>query len=610
MRKNKFIFRPAYQKLLLLTTAVLILTALSSQFARSQPGLRYYLEIDEQTWDAFHVNISITNNKLDRLLCYMPEVNPWLALNYHTGNDIIKFEVSDRFGDKIPFSRVNSSTWILDAKNNDIVNISYQVSNRNDHILGERLNRKFARIDCGSVFLSIRELKNSPLYLTVRVPHRWKLATGLESNDQIFEYYVDNYEQLVKHPLYMAAFKEIYFRLNDRTGYIIIDGQQTPEVGKLSSIAAKIAYYQTKLFADIPFDRYLFIFKLFPGKRQFISKAYKNTSIYYLTYDSVKENLFDIAKEISSNFFQMWNGNRFFPVSIKWDEIIYNPCTCNLWFCYGLSDYYGTLSLVRSGFWSEEDFIHYSLKTVNRFLRHSDDEMPSLAMLSSHITNYDYKKAIAFIRLKGHLVALLLDLKIRELTDNRRSLDDVIFFMNKWYGDQGTGYREKDILRVISAVTGVNLITFFDLYINSTSELPIVTAFQTAGIFLESKPDTLPDLGEFQISIDGNIITQIDRFSPLETAGMKAGDKLISLNDQSIFYPQQIEEIVDTLSVGQEIDISIQREGITLMLIARVAGKACNALSLVSVEPQTELQRKIRNAWLAKQLPQNFNSGL
>ena len=226
----------------------------------------------------------------------------------------------------------------------------------------------------------------------------------------------------------MAPFEEIYFRLKDRTCYVIIDGRQTADVGKLGSIAAKVAYYQTKFFNDVPFDQYLFIFKLFPAQRQIVSKAYQNTSIYYLTYNSIKENFFDIAKEISSNFFQVWNGNRFFPVSMKWDELTQNPCTCNFWFCYGLSDYYGTLSLARAGCWSEADFINYSIKIINQFLRSPDDEMPSLAMLSSHIMKYDYKKSIAFIRLKGHLIGLLLDLKIRELTDNQRSLDDVIFF--------------------------------------------------------------------------------------------------------------------------------------------------------------------------------------
>lgn len=603
MRKNKVIFNSMLEKATVYVLTALIFMLISSPPVFAQQNLRYYLEIDEQTWDAFYVNISIKNNKFEKLLCSIPEISPWLSLSYQSESDISKFEVSDRFGDKVLFSQINSNTWLIDAKDNDIVNISYKVSNRKDRILGERLSRKFARVDCGSIFLYIRELKTSPIYLVVRVPHGWKLATGLQSTDQVFEYNVDNYEQLANHPLYMALFEEIYFKIKDRTCYVIIDGRQTPNVGKLSSIAAKIAYYQTKLFNDIPFDHYFFIFKLFPEQRQFVSKAYQNTSIYYLSYNMIKDDLSDIAQEISCNFFQIWNGNRFYPIAMKWDELNQNPGTCNFWFYYGLSDYYGSLSLARTGWWSEEDFIKYNISIMNRFLRYSDDEMPSLALLCSHIMKYDYQKSIPFIRLKGHLIGLLLDLKIRELTDNRRNLDDVMFFMNRWFGNERTGYYEGDILRAICAVTGVDLTAFFDLYIYGTAKLPIQEALQSAGIFLESKLDTLPDLGTFNISMDGNIITQIVNNSPLEIAGMKVGDKLISLNDHQINYPQQIEQIVDTLKVGQEINVSIHREGISLMLIARIAGKPCNALSLISLEPQTELQQAIRKSWLAKQLP-------
>jgi predicted metalloprotease with PDZ domain len=603
MRKNKFISETFYKKLLFYAVSISMLIFINSQPAFVQQNLTYYIEIDEQTWDAFCVNISIQNNKLENLLCTIPDIYPWLSLDHQSGNDVSKLEVTDRFGDKILFSQISSNTWMIDAKDHDIVNISYKINGRKDQILGERLSRKFARVDCGSVFLYIRELKNSPISLVVRVPSGWKLATGFPSTEQTFEYNVDNYEQLIRHPLYMAPFEEIYFKIKDRICYAIIDGRQTADVAKLSSIAAKVAYYQTKMFNDAPFDRYFFIFKLFSGQRPIVSKAYENISIFYLTYNSLKEGSFDIAKEISSNFFQVWNGSRFYPISMKWNEQNQIPCTCNFWFCYGLSDYYGTLSLVRAGYWSEEDFIKYNINTINRYFRSTNNEMPSLAMLSSHILKYDYKKSIAFIRMKGHLVGLLLDLKIRDLTENKRSLDDVMFFMNKWFGAERTGYSEGDILRGISAVTGTDLTSFFDLYIHGTAKLPFIEVLQNAGIFLESKLDTIPDLGEFNISADENIVTQITKFSPLETAGMKVGDKFISINNNQIYYPQQIEHILDTLAVGQEINLSVKREGLSLMLLAKVAGRPCNTVSLVSFEPQNERQQKIRKSWLSKQLP-------
>ena len=134
-------------------------------------------------------------------------------------------------------------------------------------------------------------------------------------------------------------------------------------------------------------------------------------------------------------------------------------------------------------------------------------------------------------------------------------------------------------------------------------QLEISSFFSTLTKFLESKLDTIPDLGEFNISADENIVTQITKFSPLETAGMKVGDKFISINNNQIYYPQQIEHIIDTLAVGQEISLSVKREGLSLMLLAKVAGRPCNTVSLVSFEPQNERQQKIRKSWLSKQLP-------
>ena len=603
MRKNKFLLKRLFKKVAMYTLTTYLFLLICFQPAFPKHNLRYYLEVDELTWDTFYVNITIKNDQFEKLLCGIPEIYPWLSLDYHTENNISEFKVSDRYGEKLLFNQINSNNWLIEAKDKDIVNISYKISNRKDQILGERLSRNFARVDCGCVFVYIREFKKSPIYLTVRVPDGWKLATALQSTSQFFEYNVDNYEQLIKHTLYMAPFDEIYFRIKDHDCFIIVDGRQTADVRKLSAIPAKVAFYQTKLFNEVPFDQYLFIFKIFSGQRQVVSKAYENTSIMYLTYDAIKENLFDIAKEISSNFFQVWNGNRFYPQSMKWDELKQHPCTSNLWFCYGLSDYYGGLTLVRAGYWSEQDFINYNIKLINRFLHYSEKNMPSVATLSSHIMKYDYKKSMAFIRLKGQLIGLLLDLRIRQLTDARRSLDDVMLFMNKWFGNEGVGYHDGDILRAIDAVTGVDLTSFFDLYIYGTADLPFIESWRQAGIFLESKLDTVPDLGELNISTDTNIVTHISKTGPLENSGLKIGDKLISLNDQKIFYPQQIEETVDTLTVGQEVFISVQREGHPLMLIVKVAGRPCNTVSLVSAEPQTEQQQMIRKAWLAKQLP-------
>jgi len=60
---------------------------------------------------------------------------------------------------------------------------------------------------------------------------------------------------------------------------------------------------------------------------------------------------------------------------------------------------------------------------------------------------------------------------------------------------------------------------------------------------------------------------------------------------------------LETILIGQEVNITVQRDNAPLTLIAKVASKPIATATLVSSEPQTELQRLIRKTWLAKQLP-------
>lgn len=602
MRNNKSTSINSFRKFCLHILIVFIFSIISIHSAFPHQNITYYLEIDEENWNSFSVTITIKNNHFESLFCGFPESYYGLFNDHTYCCEASNFNVLGEYGEKLPFEQIDLKKWLVNANDNDFIVISYKIKGPSDNILGECIDRNFARVDGGTIFMFIRELKNFPIHLAVRVPHGWKLATALSPTIQPFEYYVENYKQLIQFPLYMGTFQDIYFAIKNRTCYVVIDGKQTTNLTKLNVLIPKIVTNQINLFKDIPFERYLFIFKVFSGYRQISSKAYVNTSIIYLTHNSVQNNLPAIVREAASNFFQMWNGNRFYPDAMEGERQNENPNTSSLWFCYGVSDYYGCLNLVRSKLWSEENFIDYHIKLINRILCRSDDQMPAITTLCSQIIKYDSENTMEYIRLKGQLLGLLLDLKIRELTFNKSNLDDVMYFMNKWFGDKKIGYHDEDILRAICAVTRADLTSFFDLYINGSVEWPFSEIFKTAGVFLESKTDTLPDLGRLVISDRGNIVTEISDQGPMSIAGLKIGDKLISINNQRIHYPKQLEQMTDSLEVGQEIDISIQRDGLLLMLIAKVAGKVGKVVSLINLEPQTEQQQIVRKTWLSPQI--------
>src|SRR5205823_3213336 len=73
---------------------------------------------------------------------------------------------------------------------------------------------------------------------------------------------------------------------------------------------------------------------------------------------------------------------------------------------------------------------------------------------------------------KGELIGLCLDLKIRHVTDNAKSLDDVMRLLLARHNPPKPGYGEDEIRAAVSEVAGVDLSAFYDLLARSTDPMP------------------------------------------------------------------------------------------------------------------------------------------
>ena len=66
---------------------------------------------------------------------------------------------------------------------------------------------------------------------------------------------------------------------------------------------------------------------------------------------------------------------------------------------------------------------------------------------------------------KGALVALILDLTMRQLSGHARSLDDVMRRLYEEFGQTGIGYTEADYVRLVNEVAGRDMHAYFDKFI-------------------------------------------------------------------------------------------------------------------------------------------------
>ena len=162
----------------------------------------------------------------------------------------------------------------------------------------------------------------------------------------------------------MAPFVDLFFPVQDRICYLIFDGKKTFDVVQLTNIAKKIVNYQVDMFNTIPFDSYLFIFKLFPDDKIITSRTYENSSIIYLSSQPSENILNELGKKMASSFFQSWNGYRFYPVFSKEPGFDTEFSEHHHWFVGGISNYYGHLTMVRTGLMSEDEVIQNYIRLI------------------------------------------------------------------------------------------------------------------------------------------------------------------------------------------------------------------------------------------------------
>src|SRR6185295_3567450 len=72
---------------------------------------------------------------------------------------------------------------------------------------------------------------------------------------------------------------------------------------------------------------------------------------------------------------------------------------------------------------------------------------------------------------KGLLIGLMLDLKIRDATDNRFSLDSVMHYLNENYAKKGRFFEDDyGVAKAISEATGVTLDKEYTSFVHTTDE--------------------------------------------------------------------------------------------------------------------------------------------
>ncbi|MFP5356748.1 MAG: PDZ domain-containing protein, partial [Gemmatimonadota bacterium] len=175
---------------------------------------------------------------------------------------------------------------------------------------------------------------------------------------------------------------------------------------------------------------------------------------------------------------------------------------------------------------------------------------------------------------KGSLAGFMLDVFIRDASDNAAGLDDVMREVYRKSFKAGRGFTAQDWWGAVTrAAKGKSFADFNARYIDGRDPFPWGTVLPLAGLKL--KVDTLrePRIGVFTAldSAGRVVVTELSPGGAAQQAGVRAGDELVSIGDIPVsdgFGPRFRARYAR--AEGQAIPVRVRRDGVEVALTLTV----------------------------------------
>ena len=434
-----------------------------------------------------------------------------------------------------------------------------------------------------------------PARLTVTTQAGWRVATGMTAVGP-HEFRSHSFHELVDMPLFIGHFdvdtRSIAGHPVTLATYPAESVSEAARENVLDAIGRMLPPLQA-VFDTTPFRDFTILQVIDPGHSGISALEHANSFVAITTPEALGTAPFHSI--FAHEFFHVWNIEAIRPAALRPYRYDRPQPTEWLWVSEGITDYYADLALVRGGLVDTAGFLSATVAKIVEV-----DTMPAVSLEDASLstwlrptdgTHYAYYT-------KGSLAGLLLDILIRDASDNRGSLDVVMKELYAMSTRENRGFTGDDWWGTVSSAAGGR--SFDDVrrrYIEGREPFPWEAILPLAGLRLLGDTIREPVVGILvRQDTAGLVVAEVEPRSAAAVAGIRVGDRLASFGGIPVDAPDFAERLRVAFGSGEasELPVGLRRGGRRLTITVPVTYVPVIEYSIVPDSAADERALRIR----------------
>jgi len=579
---------------------LLVSLSLFTFSAAAHAAIQYSVSLEHPEQHLFRVSMTIPDVKGEVTV----EIAAWNALyQIRDFSAHVQEVVASAGTEAATVEKMDKQTWRI--KGNGTLTVHYATFWDEVGPFATQLNGEHAFINPAMILFYVPNRRTEGVSLSMDMsesPLDWRIVSAapvscvVSGRNRVCIISSSAFDVLADSPIEIGKFQEFDLGGVLPRVTVIVHGDKWRKK-QIEEELKRICQYEIRLMEGAPFDHYTFILHIGRGAGGGGMEHSYSTAIGVPS----DEYLSGVA---AHEFFHLWNVKRIRPATLEPVDYSKEQYTRALWFAEDVTNTYGSYTLVRSSLWTKDRFYQdlgeqiteLESRPANRW---QSAEQSSLDAWLERYQLYNQPDYSVSYYTKGQVLGDLLDILIRDRTNNAKSLDDVLRSMNNDFAKQGKFYRDSlDVRLEAEKIAGGSFEEFFQKYVSGTEPFQYQRILALAGLVprtTEHRRATLGFAGEREAS-GVFIVRAVDAEGLAAEAGLRVGDAILTWNGGEI--PRRLGRWVMEENPGDLLALRIRREDKELSVEFRLGEIKETAYEVVEDSHATEKARRIREGLL------------